>query len=463
MTTPEESISFSKYGTRFQENLCQVILDDRAFTDQISEVLDIEFLELKYLRIFVTKLLDYREKYGSHPSRDTLTTILRTDLDDESPMSRKQVREYFARILSTTDGVGDSDYIKSTALDFCKKQKLKEAMLKTVPLIQKSSYEEISTIINDALKLGQNNNFGYDYLKDFERRFEIKARNPISTGWAEFDKLSGGGLGSGELGCVIAPTGAGKSMVLVHLGAEAVARGKTVVHYTLELADTVVATRYDSRLTSIPLGQVLTRKDDVYEMVKKIPGRLIVKEYPTKTASTQTIKVHLDKLKAQDIKVDMVIVDYGDLLRPIKARKEKRTELESIYEELRGLAQIHECPVWTASQTNRSGLNAEVITMEAISEAFNKCFVSDFIFTVSRTVIDKNNNTGRAFIAKNRNGPDGDVYDIFMQPANVKIKVVNKPSAVAQIPMNPVVLDSKMQKELLQEKYEKLRHKGVKP
>tara|TARA_A100001515_G_scaffold104830_2_gene85542 strand:+ start:4176 stop:5561 length:1386 start_codon:yes stop_codon:yes gene_type:complete len=454
MTTPEESISFSKYGTRFQENLCQVILDDRAFTDQISEVLDIEFLELKYLRIFVTKLLDYREKYGSHPSRDTLTTILRTDLDDESPMSRKQVREYFARILSTTDGVGDSDYIKSTALDFCKKQKLKEAMLKTVPLIQKSSYEEISTIINDALKLGQNNNFGYDYLKDFERRFEIKARNPISTGWAEFDKLSGGGLGSGELGCVIAPTGAGKSMVLVHLGAEAVARGKTVVHYTLELADTVVATRYDSRLTSIPLGQVLTRKDDVYEMVKKIPGRLIVKEYPTKTASTQTIKVHLDKLKAQDIKVDMVIVDYGDLLRPIKARKEKRTELESIYEELRGLAQIHECPVWTASQTNRSGLNAEVITMEAISEAFNKCFVSDFIFTVSRTVIDKNNNTGRAFIAKNRNGPDGLIFPIEMDTSIVKINVL--PQNTTDI-TSVFATTAKDQAETLKEKYKKFR------
>jgi hypothetical protein len=101
--------------------------------------------------------------------------------------------------------------------------------------------------------------------------------------------------------------------------------------------------------------------------------------------------------------------------------------------------------------------------MEQISEAFSKCFVADFIFSISRTIKDKQNNTGKMFVAKNRNGPDGDVYDIFMQPANVKIKVVNKPSAVAQIPMNPVVLDSKMQKELLQEKYEKLRQKGVKP
>ena len=121
----------------------------------------------------------------------------------------------------------------------------------------------------------------------------------------------------------------------------------------------------------------------------------------------------------------MIIVDYGDLIRPESSKRdEKRHQLETIYEELRGLAQEVECPVWTASQTNRSGLNAEVITMESISEAFNKCFVADFIFTVSRTIEDKNTNQGRIFVAKNRNGPDGLVYPIFMDTSNVKIKVL---------------------------------------
>jgi hypothetical protein len=78
------------------------------------------------------------------------------------------------------------------------------------------------------------------------------------------------------------------------------------------------------------------------------------------------------------------------------------------------------------SFTDESGLdlNAEVITMEAISEAFNKCFVSDFIFTVSRTVDDKVANGGRVFVAKNRNGPDGLVFPIFMDTSNVSIKVL---------------------------------------
>ena len=90
-------------------------------------------------------------------------------------------------------------------------------------------------------------------MKDFEKRFEIKARNPNLWGWQDIDDICRGGLGKGELGVVIAPTGAGKSMVLVHLGSQAVKLGKTVVHYTLELSDTVIASRYDSCITKIPL------------------------------------------------------------------------------------------------------------------------------------------------------------------------------------------------------------------
>ena len=124
----------------------------------------------------------------------------------------------------------------------------------------------------------------------------------------------------------------------------------------------------------------------------------------TKSASVQTLKNHIEKLRKRGIEPDMILVDYADLLRPVRSSGEKRHELEETYEGLRGLAQTYEFPIWTASQTNRGGLNAEVITMEAISEAFNKCFVADFIFSLSRTVEDKQSNKGRLFVAKNRNG-----------------------------------------------------------
>ena len=92
---------------------------------------------------------------------------------------------------------------------------------------------------------------------------------------------------------------------------------------------------------------------------------------------------------------------------------------------MRAIAQVYECPLWTASQTNRSGLNAELITMESISESFNKCFVADFIFSVSRTIEDKAKNRGKLFVAKKRNGRDGIPYPIKMDTSNIKIEVLD--------------------------------------
>jgi len=445
-----ESGSFSKYGKSFQEKLCMVILDDRTFADQIEEVLDVGFLELNYLKLFLNKVFAYRNKYEVHPSRDIMKTILRSELDNENELTAKQVREFYVR--SQVSGLTDVEYIKDTALDFCKKQNLKSAMVKSIGLLQNSSFDEISQVINDSLKLGMSNDAGYDYKKDFEERFKPRFRNPITTGWDLIDDICKGGLGQKELGVVIAPTGAGKSMALVHLGVQALREGKTVVHYTLELQDTVVASRYDSCLTKIPLENLGSFKEQIYEEVQDISGKLIVKEYPTKTASTQTIRNHLEKLRMRNINVDMIIVDYGDLLRPMRYLKEKRNELESIYEELRAVASEYKCPVWTASQTNRSGLNAEVITMEAISEAFNKCFIADFIFTISRTIEDKTANAGRLFVAKNRNGPDGLVYPLFMDTSNVCIRVL-EPSEEDQT----VEVSAKKQKENLIEKYKKFK------
>ena len=176
------------------------------------------------------------------------------------------------------------------------------------------------------------------------------------------------------------------------------------------------------------MSDLFFSKNQVLLNIKDVPGRLIIKEYPTKSASTETLKQHIERLKKKGIEPDMIIVDYADLLRPTRASSEKRFDLESTYEEMRAIAQIYKCPVWTASQTNRSGLNAEVITMEAISEAFNKCFVADFIFSLSRTVQDKQANKGRVFIAKNRNGPDGLIFPVFVDWSNVNIKVLNRDS-----------------------------------
>jgi replicative DNA helicase len=446
--------TFQRFGKAFQEKFCHLMLSDRPFCDQITEVLSVDFLDYEYLRVFVKILTDHRSKYKVHPSYEIMETRIRTDCNNYTKALKEQLIGFYATIKSTDD-IPNSQFIKDSSLDFCRKQVLKGAMMKSVKLIKSSSFDEIQKVIEEALKLGTDNNFGHDFIKDFEERYTLTSRDPVSTGFERVDEICKGGLGKSELGVVIAPTGAGKSMVLVHLGSEALKQGKTVVHYTLELQDTVVGNRYDSCISEIPLGDLFHNKKQVLYKIKDIPGQLIIKEYPTKSASTETIKNHIERLRKKGIEPDMIIVDYADLLRPTRSSKEKRYDLESTYEELRAIAQIYKCPVWTASQTNRSGLNAEVITMEAISEAFNKCFVADFICSLSRTVQDKQANKGRMFIAKNRNGPDGLIFPAFVDWSNVKMKILNADSDES---ISDVIADSEDNKmNFLRQKYQKQR------
>lgn len=448
-----EQASFSNYGKDFQEKLVYLIMTERPFCDQIGEVLDISFLELKYLQVLASKIYEYKSKYTTHPSLKVLGSIIKSEVSSEDDAVKEQVIDYFKRSITDVEMLRDSEYIKETSLDFCKKQKLKEAMMKSVKLLNNSSFDEISNVINDAIKLGADSDHGYDYKKDFEERYTLKARNPVTTGWEKIDDICKGGLGSGELGVVIAPTGAGKSMVLVHLGAQAVKAGLNIVHYTLELSHTTIGQRYDSCLTGVNLKDLFSLKEQIYEKVKDIEGNVIIKEYPTKSANTNTIRAHLDKLKQQGIPIDMIIVDYGDLLKPLAAPRgsEKRHDLESIYEELRAIAQVYECPLWTASQTNRSGLNAELITMDSISESFGKCFVADFIFSLSRTITDKAKNRGKIFVAKNRNGKDGVPYPIKMDTSNIKLEVLESDLEETEKP------DAKKQQEKINQVYKEFK------
>jgi len=445
--------SLKRFGKSFQEELCQLILEDRSFCDQMEEVEVVRYLELKYLQVFAQLIMDYRDKYKTHPTYGTMKTMVKAGLSEESGTIKDQLRRYYARVLSGE--VKGNDFTRDKALGFCKKQVLKEAMIKSVELLKKSTteYDQIQKMINDALNKGVDNKFGHDWHKDLEARYLSVARDPQSSGWPRIDEITQGGFGKRELAVAIAPTGAGKSMVLVHLGKQAIQAGKTVVHYTLELADTVVGQRYDSCITGVHLGDLKQNKERINEIISEIDGELIIKEYPAKSASTNTIKSHIEKMRKRGVEPDMVIVDYADLLRPIRHSSEKRHDLENIYEELRAIAQTYDLPVITASQTNRSGLSAEVITMESISEAFNKCFVADFIFSLSRTTIDKQSNQGRIYVAKNRNGPDGLVFPAFVDWSNVNIKVL-KPKVGEEENVAPSTTEAL---SFLKEKYQRLR------
>ena len=127
-----------------------------------------------------------------------------------------------------------------------------------------------------------------------------------------------------------------------------------------------------------------------------------------------------EKLKMLGKKFDMVVVDYGDILRDTRGGSEVRHALGNIYEDLRGLAGEMNIPIWTASQANRSSLEEDVIEATKVAESYQKVMTADFVMSLSRKVGDKIANTGRFHIIKNRFGPDGLTF-----PANINTNTGN--------------------------------------
>jgi replicative DNA helicase len=216
--------------------------------------------------------------------------------------------------------------------------------------------------------------------------------------------------------------GGGKSWALVALGAAAVKLGYTVIHYTLELNEKYVGRRYDACFTEIPVSDITLHKEKVAKKLEELRGGLYIREYPAGQATVNTIHAHLEKCVQQNIKPDLIIIDYADLLTS-KASTEKRDKLDDIYTNLRGLATELKLPIWTASQVNRSGAREDIIQGDRMAESYTKMMITDFAMSLARSAEDKEGGTGRWHIMKNRYGADGITYDSVMDTSIGKISI----------------------------------------
>ena len=289
--------------------------------------------------------------------------------------------------------------------------------------------------------------------QDFPRYLELLAQQEID--YLDKKDILNGGLGKGELGVVTANTGVGKSHFLVHIGAEALRRGKNVVHYTFELSETAVGIRYDSNLCSIPSNDVRDRKADVAKRYEDIDiGRLIIKEYPTGGPSVITLRNHLEKLSLKSFIPNLIIVDYADIMRSTRKYDSMRHELKLIYEELRNLAMDMNLPIWTASQANRDSANSDIVGLENMAEAYGKAMVADVVISLSRKAVEKSTGVGRLFVAKNRAGRDGILYPMRIDTAMSKIEVVDDINEISL--SDAIKSDASDMKKLLKEKWKEV-------
>ena len=423
-----ELATFAEYGKSFQEKIMQALLCDKKWATQMCEVAKAEFFELKYIRYLAGKYFSYYHKYHTFPTMQLLVTIVRDSLrEGNDVILRDQIVEYLTRIKTNPD-MGDLDYVKDKSLDFCRKQALKDALENAVELIATDKLDNVLGVIKEALTVGTVASVGHDFMKDMDARFLKINRNPVPTGIEKIDdrNILNGGLGKGEIGIITAPTGVGKSHFLVSLGVAALKAGKNVLHYTFELSETSVGIRYDSNLCDISSSDVIGSKNIIKAKYKNMKiGRLFIKEYPTNSATIMTLKGHIDKLLLKGFIPDLIIIDYADIMRSTRRYDSLRHELKLIYEELRNLAMEFDIPVWSASQANRTASTADIVGLENMSEAYGKAMVADVVLSLSRKPVEKASGIARLFIAKNRAGRDGLVFNMQIDTSKSKFIIVN--------------------------------------
>ena len=271
----------------------------------------------------------------------------------KSDILRKSVVENLKEAYNHREAT-DFDYVKEHTLNFCKNQTLKNAIMDSVDLLERQDYDGIKSRIDDAMKAGTSKDLGHDYITGLEERMTQTTRKTVPTGWDIIDEIMGSGLGGGELGVIVAPAGVGKSWCLQKLSQNAIGIGKTVVHYTLELNASYVGLRYDTIFSGVPTGDLKFRRKEVEKSLEKVKGKLLIKYYPTRSATVQTLNAHLKQCEMRGFKPHMVMVDYADILRDVGHSREVRHQLGNIYEDLRGLAGEYDIPIWTASQIGRA-------------------------------------------------------------------------------------------------------------
>ncbi len=422
---------FNKLGTNFQAKVLQALLTDRSWSAQFIEVFNVdECLEPVYLKLIASKFINYYHSYKEFPTLDLLSTIIKDDLtNNQDLVIREQCHAFLLKVIRNEDG-NDLPWVKEKAFTFCRQQLLKKALSQSVDIILTDKYETVVDIMKNAIAAGVASTVGHDYNNDIEARYSVTFRHAVKTGIPELDekKIMGGGLGAGEIGIVCAPSGVGKSHLLTHFGAQALLAGKNVYHYTMELNERYVGIRYDSHLTGINSSDCSDAKESIkeyFETNKENLGRLIIKEYPARSITCNTIKAHIEKMSYKGIKPDLILIDYAGIIRSTERYDLPRLEMQYVIQEIRKMAKELDVPVWTALQSNKEGAKSDIVDLTNLAESYGQAAEADFVLGLQRMSTQKATGLGTLFIAKNRFGIDGLQFKVHVDTARSKMRILS--------------------------------------
>lgn len=377
--------------------LSNLILNER-YSRKVLPFLQSEYFQSKGQKVVFETARDFINKYNELPTRKSLLVELgnvdrmaQADFDDTQTIIENLEIEEDA----------DLDWLTETTEKFCQDKALYNALMKSIEITNddegKVGKGSIPEILTDALAVSFDTSIGHDYFDDHMDRYSFYHRKEdrIPFDIEYLNKITRGGLPKKSLNIILAGTGVGKSLMMCHCAAGNLLDGLNVLYVTMEMAEEKIAERIDANLLDTPLGDLEMLTKEAYEakvkrVNEKTVGKLIIKEYPTSTATSNHLRTLLNELKIKKKFVpDIIYVDYLNICSSARIRAgsgaNSYTLVKAIAEELRGLAVEYNVPVVSATQTTRSGFSSSDLGLEDTSESFGLPQTADFMIAMIQT------------------------------------------------------------------------------
>lgn len=303
----------------------------------------------------------------------------------------------------------DIEYCATEVEKFCKRKAMEHAIRSAPKLMDTGSgedYGKVEQMIKDAVSVSLNRSLGLSYFDNPIHRLSEQAKQPLrtSTGWTQWDDLMAGGLARGEMILLSANSGGGKSITLANLAVNFLAQKLNVLYISLELSENLIAQRFDTMYTGVSSVLSRERYRDIASKVAELgetQGELNVKYMPAGT-NTTAIRAYIKEFELQHGYVpDLLIVDYLDIMGANEhvsadnvSEKDKRAS-----EQLRSLGIEYNMFMATASQQNRSAVEAKDLNHSHIAGGMTKINTVDwYVSIIMNPVMKAAGEIGFAFL-----------------------------------------------------------------
>ena len=404
-----------EFSENIQRGILYLLKSDKDFYLQIVNLVQPSYFEFPVHSRIYSVVRDHYEKYKTLPNDDFIEQEIRdTKSQQESLHDYTDEIQYINRL--DTSALDGSEYYLDLIEHFAKREAMKEAIKQSLILIKEDRMEETETLVRNALTVSRSVDIGQKYFANtqerWDRTYNAEERDKYKTLLPSLNRSLEGGLGEKELAMVIAPPGVGKSLWLVNQAVQSMIEGRKVLYVSLEMSEDKIAQRFDSVTTLIPQSQLkdpssqLKVEERLSIFRTNFPeSRLVIKEFPTGTATVNSLRALLVQLKNyDDFTPGVIIIDYLELLRPVRENQHEYQAQQRIAEELRGLAMETKTLLWTATQTNRQGRSVKIITDAELGDSYGKIRTCDFAVSLNQSEEEFDSGTMRAYVVKSRNG-----------------------------------------------------------